>query len=75
MAKALAVLLFMASFASPQSNMKEVVYQLDGSSKYVNFTMTSESGGKEQSTVKLPFERYRSAAKANLAVMPVFRVG
>lgn len=44
------------SNGSPQSSVKEVVYQVDGTSKYVNLILTSESGDKEQSQVKLPFE-------------------
>jgi hypothetical protein len=44
------------SNGSPQSGVKEVVYQVDGTSKYVNLTLVGENGGKEQSQVKLPFE-------------------
>ena len=56
MAKALAVLLFVVALASPQSSMKEVVYQVDGTSKYVNLTLRNKDGGTEQNQVKLPFE-------------------
>jgi hypothetical protein len=56
MAKAAGLLLFVAALASPQSSMKEVVYQVNGTCKYVNLTLTSASGGKEQSTVKRSFE-------------------
>jgi hypothetical protein len=76
MAKVPGILLFLAALASPQSTMKEVIYQVDGTSKYVNLTLTSASGGKEQSTVKLPFElkffakggqfAYLSAQKAKI---------
>ena len=56
MAKALGMLFLAVALASPQSSMKEVTYQVDGTSKFVNITLTSGSGGKEQITVKLPFE-------------------
>jgi len=36
--------------------MKEVVYEVDGTAKYVNLTLTNPQGGKEQNQVKLPFE-------------------
>jgi hypothetical protein len=77
MAKALGVLLLVASFASPQSSMKEVVYQADGTSKYVNLTLRNKDGGTEQDQVKLPFELkffakggqfvYLSAQKARIS--------
>jgi hypothetical protein len=54
--KALSVFLFSASLASPQSGMREVVYQVDGSASYATITMTNKDGGKEQNQVKLPFE-------------------
>jgi hypothetical protein len=55
-AKALSVFLFAASLASPQSGMREVVYQVDGTASYAILTMTNKDGGKEQNQVKLPFE-------------------
>lgn len=45
-----------AALAWPQSGMKEVVYQADGTAKYANLMLTNPSGGKEQNQVKLPFE-------------------
>jgi hypothetical protein len=51
MAKALAVLLFVVALASPQSSMKEVAYQVDGTSKYVNLTLRNKDGGAEQNNV------------------------
>ncbi len=56
MTKALFVFLFMALLASPQSGVREVVYQVDGTAKYVTLTMTNKDGGKEQNQVALPFE-------------------
>lgn len=56
MTKALSVFLFMASLASPQSGMREVIYQVDGTAKYATLTMTNKEGGKEQNQVALPFE-------------------
>lgn len=57
MRKALGIaLFFVAALASPQSAMKEVVYEVDGTAKYANLTLTNKDGGKEQSQVKLPFE-------------------
>lgn len=56
MKKALGVLLVVAAAASPQSGMKEVVYQVDGTAKYANLTLTNKDGGKEQNQVELPFE-------------------
>jgi hypothetical protein len=56
MTKALSVFLFMASLAPPQSGMREVVYEVDGTAKYANLTLTNKDGGKEQNQVKLPFE-------------------
>jgi hypothetical protein len=55
MTKALGIVLFAAAIASPQS-MNEVEYQVDGTAKYANLTLTNKDGGKEQSQVKLPFE-------------------
>jgi hypothetical protein len=56
MVKALAVLLFTASLASPQSGLREVRYEVDGTAKYVNLTLRNKDGGTEQKQVKLPFE-------------------
>lgn len=55
MMKSLGIALFTAALASPQG-MKEVVYQVDGTAKYVNLTLTNKDGGTEQNQVKLPFE-------------------
>jgi hypothetical protein len=55
MAKALGVFLVVALSAWPQG-MKEVVYQVDGTAKYVDLTLTNKDGGKEQNQIKLPFE-------------------
>ncbi len=44
------------ALASPESGMKEVVYQVDGTAKYVNLTLTNQDGGREQRQIKLPFE-------------------
>ena len=54
--KALVVFLLAAMLASPQSGMKEVSYEVDGTAKYANLTLTNKDGGKEQSQVELPFE-------------------
>ncbi len=54
--KALAMLFFIVALAAPQSAMREVVYQVDGTAKYANLTLTNKDGGKEQNQVKLPFE-------------------
>jgi len=54
--KALGVLLFVAALASPQSSIKEVVYEVDGTAKYANLTLRNKEGGTEQNQVKLPFE-------------------
>jgi hypothetical protein len=56
MTKALGILLFAATLASSQSGMREVVYEVDGTAKYANLTLTNAQGGKEQNQVKLPFE-------------------
>ena len=48
MTKALGIVLFAAVIASPQS-MKEVEYQVDGTAKYANLTLTNKDGGKQQS--------------------------
>jgi hypothetical protein len=50
------VLWMAAALAWLQSGMKEVVYQVDGTAKYANLTLTNKDGGKEQSQIKLPFE-------------------
>ena len=55
MTKALVIALFVA-LASPQSGMKEVVYEVDGTAKYANLTLRNKDGGTEQNQVKLPFE-------------------
>jgi hypothetical protein len=55
MTKALGAILCFATLASPQSGMKEVTYEVDGSAKYANLTLTNQSGGTEQNQVKLPF--------------------
>ena len=55
MMKTLGVVLFTAALALPQS-VKEVAYQVDGTAKYVNLTLTNKDGGTEQKQVKLPFE-------------------
>ena len=56
MTRALGLLLVSAVLASPQSYMKEVVYEVDGTAKYANLTLTTKDGGTEQNQVKLPFE-------------------
>jgi hypothetical protein len=56
MTKALGVILFAAALAVPQTTVREVVYEVDGTAKYANLTLTSKDGGKEQHQVKLPFE-------------------
>jgi hypothetical protein len=56
MVKPLAFLLLAASFASPESGMREVRYEVDGTAKYVNLTLKNKNGGTEQNQVKLPFE-------------------
>ena len=48
--------LFFAVMAWPQSGAKEVVYEVDGTVKYAALTLTNKDGGREQNTVKLPFE-------------------
>src|SRR5437016_12214406 len=53
---ALGVVFFVAALASPQSGMKEVVYEVDGTAKYANLTLRNKDGGTEQNQVKLPFE-------------------
>jgi hypothetical protein len=85
MKKALGVALFLAALASPQSNMKEVVYQVDGTSKYVNLTLRNKDGGTEQNQVKLPFELkffakggqfvYLSAQKARITKRVLHVIG
>jgi hypothetical protein len=84
MTKALGLALLSAALASPQSGMKEVVYQVDGTAKYVNLTLTNQDGGKEQRQIKLPFELefyakggqflYLSAQKARIT-KPTLHVG
>jgi hypothetical protein len=54
--KSVGLLLLFAALGSPQSGMKEVVYEVDGTAKYANLTLTNKDGGKEQNQVKLPFE-------------------
>jgi hypothetical protein len=49
-------ILFSASIALPQSGMKEVEYEVDGTAKYANLTLTNRDGGTEQHQVKLPFD-------------------
>lgn len=56
MTKALGLFLLVVALASPQAGVKEVVYDVDGTAKYVNLTTTNQDGGKEQSQVKVPFE-------------------
>ncbi len=56
MVKALGLFLFLAVLGLPQSGMKEVQYEVDGTAKYANLTLTNKDGGKEQNQVKLPFE-------------------
>jgi hypothetical protein len=56
MTKAWVLAVLSAAIASPQTYVKEVVYQVDGAAKYANLTLTNESGGTEQNQVKLPFE-------------------
>src|SRR5690348_11687779 len=56
MTKALGLILFAAAFASPQSFTREVVYEVDGTAKYADLTLTNKDGGTEQHQVKLPFE-------------------
>src|SRR5229473_6806784 len=56
MTKALGAMLLVVTLASPQSTVLEVVYQVDGTAKYADLTLTNKSGGKEQQHVKLPFE-------------------
>ena len=56
MKKALGLFVLTAALASPQSGMREVVYQVDGTASYATLTMTNKDGGKEQNQVKLPFE-------------------
>jgi hypothetical protein len=58
MPKALAVFFFVAALASPQSNMKEVVYEVDGTARYVNLTLTNKDGGKEQHRIELLASSY-----------------
>jgi hypothetical protein len=50
------LLILFAALAWPQSGMKEVRYEVDGTAKYVTLTLTNEKGGKEQNQVRLPFE-------------------
>jgi hypothetical protein len=54
--KALGIVLLVAALAWPQSGTKEVVYEVDGTAKYANLTLTNKDGGREQSQTKLPFE-------------------
>jgi len=68
MTKALGVLLFAASLAPSQSGMKEVIYEVDGTAKYANLTLTNPQGGKEQNQVKLsPHEGLHSGAEATVS--------
>lgn len=83
MMKALGIALLTATFVWPQG-MKEVQYEVDGTAKYVNLTLTNKDGGTEQNQVKLPFELrfyarsgqfvYLSAQKAK-AIATVLRPG
>jgi hypothetical protein len=50
------VLFILGTCAWPQARLKEVRYEVDGTAKYADLTITNESGGKEQNRVKLPFE-------------------
>ena len=56
--KALVVFLLAAMLASPQSGMKEVSYEVDGTAKYANLTLTNKDGGKEQHRVELVASSY-----------------
>ncbi|HEX4592888.1 MAG TPA: hypothetical protein VH157_01370 [Bryobacteraceae bacterium] len=56
MTKRLGLFLCVAGLASPQSSMKEVEYQVDGTAKYAMLTTRNKDGGTEQNQVKLPFE-------------------
>lgn len=47
--------------------MKEVVYQVDGTAKYANLTLTNKDGDKENQ-VKLPFELKYSGKAANTCI-------
>jgi hypothetical protein len=58
MTKALGLLLFVTALASAQSFVKEVVYEVDGTAKYANLTLTNKDGGTEQNQVALPFESH-----------------
>ena len=79
MTKALGAMLLVVTLASPQTTVLEVVYQVDGTAKYADLTLTNKSGGKEQQHVKLPFELefyarggqflYLSAQKARVTRM------
>jgi hypothetical protein len=50
------LLILFAVLAWPQSGLREVKYEVDGTAKYAVLTLTNEKGGKEQNRVKLPFE-------------------
>ena len=54
--KLLRLALLLAGLAWPQSSLKEVVYEVDGTAKYAALTLTNKDGGREQNTAKLPFE-------------------
>jgi hypothetical protein len=54
--KTLGLLLFLAVLGIPQSVVKEISYEVDGTDKYVNLTLANKDGGKEQNQIKLPFE-------------------
>lgn len=56
MTRAFGILLLAAALGSSQSSMKEVVYEVDGTAKYADLTLTNAQGGREQNQVKLPFE-------------------
>ena len=36
--------------------MREVHYEVNGTAKYANLTLTNQSGAKEQNQVKLPYD-------------------
>ena len=56
--KSLKLLFAGAVLAWSQSGggVKEVTYEVDGTAKYAALTLTNKDGGREQNTVKLPFE-------------------
>ena len=49
----LALVTAVLSFAQ---GVKEVAYEVDGTAKYANLTLTNKDGGTEQKQAKLPFE-------------------